>query len=382
MSRTLVYFGHVPAQGAGSGIIVYRHLRRFQENGWTVRVVADWGQSTECCDQHGWPVMTLSHRKPHWPPFQPDNRLSRRLRTWLWAGEVRSWLGTAKPDAVCTYLSAFSDTLSLAAVGFARRYGLPLATIVHDDTRCFAKNEDEGRRGHARRQWILERSTKGWFASPALARTFRLKDSIVGLLPPIPEGGGIPARVRERREDTPLLVYAGSHWAQQIPLLCDLAPVVKAGGGSLLAVMKNESGVADTLQAGGVAWRAPFPKNTDALAFFREHAAAMVVSYSRESGEMPWARTSFPSKLIEYCHLGLPLMIVAQEDTAVVQWARARRFPDVFLPGDTDGIRTFVERLKDPAFRESRAELALGFARGEFDPVRIQNELEQSLGGT
>jgi hypothetical protein len=381
MKRTLVYFGHVPAEGAGSAIIVYRHLKRFKANDWDVRVVADWGQSDEYCREHGWPVLTLSHRKKYWPPFNPDNPISRALRAWLWAGEVREWLGNTQPHAVFTYLSAFSDTLSIAAAGFARRYGLPLATIVHDDCRCFTPLAEEGNKAHRRRQWILEKSTKGWFASPALAACFQLPQDKVALLPPIPEGAvaADADAFKPESDGSALLIYAGNYWPPQIPVLVDLAPVVKQGGGRLLAILKEKPETVATLRAGGVEWRAPYPKNTEALDYFREHASAMVVSYARTSDDMPWTRTSFPSKLIEYCHLGLPLVVIAPEDTAVVQWARSRNFPDVFLPSDHAGIREYVTRLRDPEFRRQRAKISLSFARGEFNPETIQKQLESSL---
>ncbi|MGC4071983.1 MAG: glycosyltransferase [Nibricoccus sp.] len=386
--RTLVYFGHVPAEGAGSAIIVYRHLRRFAEAGWDVRVVADWGQTDEWCRKHGWPVLELSHRKKFWPPFNPDRPLSRAFRAWLWAGEARSWLGSTKPDAVFTYLSAFSDTLSLAAVGFARRYKLPLATIIHDDARDFVKSADEGTRAHARRQWIVENSTKAWFASPGLAACFTLDPKIVGVLPPIPEGVASAAATdpapasapgSQLSESTPLLVYAGNYWPPQLPVLAELSATIREAGGTLLAVLKENPEHVSFLRAHHVDWRAPFPKNTEALDYYRDHASAMVVSYARTSDDMPWTRTSFPSKLIEYCHLGLPLVIIAPEDTAIVQWARARNFPDVFAPSDSAGIARYTTQLRDPSFRRDRAALSLSFARGEFNPVTIQQQLVKSL---
>ena len=38
-----------------------------------------------------------------------------------------------------------------------------------------------------------------------------------------------------------------------------------------------------------------------------------------------------------------------------------------------------VARLQDPAFRRHRAEISLSFARGEFDPAVIQQQLSDSL---
>lgn len=381
--RTLVYFGHVPAEGAGSAIIVYRHLQRFATAGWKVYVVADWGQQhlLSTCLAHDWPTMTLSHRRRFWPPFNPDRGLSRACRAWLWGGEVRAWLGSTTPTAAFTYLSAFSDMLSIAAVGFARRYRLPLATIVHDDARDFLKTPAEGRRAHTRRQWIVGHSTKAWFASPRLAENFRLDPSIAGVLPPIPEGAAAAPLPDPAAHPVaaPLLIYAGNYWPPQLPVLAALARTIAQAGGRFLTVLKENPEHLVYLAQHGVAHRPPFARNTEALDFFRTQAAAMVVSYAQTSDDMPWTRTSFPSKLIEYCHLGLPLVIVAPEDTAIVRWARERAFPDVFAPSDLAGFAGYVARLQDPAFRRHRAERSLSFARGEFDPVSIQQKLSDSL---
>lgn len=384
MSRppTLVYFGHVPLEGAGSAIIVLRHLQRFAAGGWEVRVVPDWGQDDSVCRAAGWPVQPLPHRRSWWPPFHHDHGFSRHVRAWLWAGETHAALGGAKVDGVLTYLSAFSDTLSIAAVGFARRYRLPLATLVHDDARCFTKDPTEAALAHRRRQWILEHSTIGWFASRELAACYELRPAQIGVLPPIPEG--VAASSENRRPDPgnaamPLLIYAGNYWPPQLPTLAVVGQAARQAGGRLLAVLKENPADVAFLRRQEIEWRAPWPRNTEALDYYREHATALVVSYAPTSDEMPWTRTSFPSKLIEYCHLGLPIVIVAPEDTAVVRWARARNFPDVFAPDDAAGIAGYVARLRDPAFCRERATLSRSYATGEFDPVAIQRRLTESL---
>lgn len=384
MSRppTLVYFGHVPLEGAGSAIIVLRHLRRFAAEGWDVRVVPDWGQDDSLCRAANWPVQQLTHRKPWWPPFNHDHSFSRHLRAWLWAGETHAWLKGAKVDGVLTYLSAFSDTLSIAAVGFARRYRLPLATLVHDDARCFAKDPAEAALAHRRRQWIVQHSTTAWFASPELAACYDLPPQQIGVLPPIPEGVAAAmedGRSTAAKSGSPLLIYAGNYWPPQLPTLAAIGKATRTAGGRLLAVIKENPAHVGFLREQEIEWRAPWPRNTEALDYYRTHGAAMVVSYAPTSDEMPWTRTSFPSKLIEYCHLGLPVVIVAPEDTAVVRWARARNFPDVFAPDDAAGLASYVARLRDPAFCRERAGLSRTYATGEFDPVAIQRQLTESL---
>jgi len=381
--RVVLYFGHVPLEGAGSAIIVLRHLRRFAADGWGVRIVADWGQDHSVCRDAGWPTFELSHRQPWWPPFNANLPVSRRFRAWLWAGETRAWLRGSKVDGVLTYLSAFSDTLSIAAVGYARRYGLPLVTLVHDDVRCFAATGAEAERAHRRREWIVRHSTKAWFASPELAACYRLPAGMAGVLPPIPEGSSAAADPSVwaigQEGMGPLLVYAGNYWPPQLPTFAHIAAAARQGGGRFLAVLKENVEHVSYLRAHGVDWLPPWRLNTEALNYYRTHAAALVVSYGPTSAEMPWTRTSFPSKLIEYCHLGLPIVIVSAQDTAVARWARARNFPDVFAPDDAGGLAAYVSRLHDPGFRRERSALALTFARAEFDPIGIHNRLEASL---
>lgn len=380
-ARTLLYFGYSPAEGAGSAIIVYRHLLRFAADGWLVRIVADFGQSEAVGRQHDWPVMTLLHRKKWWPPFNPNSPLSRAFRAWLWAGEVDSRLDGIRPSGVLTYLSAFSDTLSIAAAGYASRYRIPMAVLVHDDSRCFVESAEFGQRAHARRQWILQRSTKSWFASPELANCFRLPSHCAGVLPPIPEGRGqsVASWHSSSMFASPLLIYAGNYWPPQIASFARLSAATRLGGGRFLAILKENPEDVARLREFGVEWRAPFEGNMEALDYLRTHAASLVVSYSERTDEMPWTRTSFPSKLIEYCHLGVPIVIVAPSDAAVVRWARDRAFPDVFAPDDLAGFTNYVMRLRSPDFRRERADVARSFADGEFAAEPIHRKLEASL---
>lgn len=366
--------------------MVYRHLKRFADDGWRIFIVADWGQDAlwPFSLSQAWRVATLSHRRFFWPPFKQNSRLSRTLRAWLWGGEVRRLLGqSSRVGGALTYLSGFSDTLSIAAAGFAGRYGLPLATIVHDDARCFQPSADAAVAAHARRQWVVERSHKTWFASPELAACFRLPATDAGVLPPIPQGTFEHPAPQHRDGSSsiakPLLIYAGFYWRQQISLLGKLARTAISAGGQLLAVVDQRVEYADEFSRLGVETRSPFEVNADALDYFRSQATAMVVSYCEDSGDMPWTRTSFPSKLIEYSHLHLPLVIVASADTAVVRWARRSGFPDVFEPGDVEGFARYVDRLKEPDFRESRSKISLALSHGEFCPRRIHDALASTF---
>ena len=366
-------------EGAGSAIIVLRHLRRLAANGWAIRVVADWGQDLATCEQEGWPVFHLTHRKPWWPPYHADNRLLRFTREWLWAGECHQFLDGRRPDAVFTYLSAFTDFMSRVALAYSRRFGVPLSLIAHDDPACFSKSAEAGAKLRARYQEIVGRSHRNWFASPQLASIYDLPGEKQFTLPPIPDGFRAAPDWQPKFARSPLVVYAGNFWPAQLPLLARIGREVSSSGGQLMLLVKKTPEVEALCRTEPILWHEPFRENREALRFLAENAAGLLVAYAESSESMPWIRTSFPSKLIEYTHLGLPILILAPPESAVTSWAREREAID-YADTQTDGaVAAFVESLKHEADWRAKAAIPRRFAETEFDPERIHRAFEAGL---
>ena len=377
--RSLVYFGHAPMEGAGSAIIVFRHLRRLAAKGWRITVVSDWGQELKYCEQEGWPVFHLTHRKPWWPPYHPANPLLRAIRHWLWAGECDRFLKGVRPDAVFTYLSAFTGFMSQIALAYSSRYRLPLSLIAHDDPACFAETPEAGLEMRWRYQAIVGRAHRNWFASPELAAIYDLPDSRRTTLPPIPDGFEASPDWKPEFAASPLVVYAGNYWPAQLPLLARMARETAASGGRLMLLVKMSAEVEALCREEPVIWHEPFRENREALAFLAENAAGLLVSYAESSDAMPWIRSSFPSKLIEYTHLSLPILIYAPADSAVAGWAREREFTDYATPQTPNAVSGFVESLKCRETWTRKAAFSRKFAATEFDPLRIQDAFEAGL---
>ena len=366
-------------EGAGSAIIVFRHLRRLSMEGWRISIISDWGQELEYCKRERWPVFHLTHRKPWWPPYNQASPLLRRVRHWLWAGECARFLSGVRPNAVFTYLSAFTDFMSQVALAYSSRYRVPLSVITHDDPACFAKSPADGVEMRRRYQGIVEHAHQNWFASPQLAGIYDLPPARRSTLPPIPEGYDASPVWKSEFAASPLLVYAGNYWPAQIPLLARIGRETAAAGGRLMLVVKSSPEVEALCREESVLWLEPFRENREALCFLAENAAGLIVSYSETSDSMPWIRTSFPSKLIEYAHLGLPIMIYAPGDSAVANWATERNFPDYATPQTPGAIGGFVESLKNGDAWRRKAAISKTFAATEFDPNRIQEAFEAGL---
>jgi len=375
----IVYFGQTPDLGTGSPITILRHLQRLTAHGWKVSIVGESGQSSQTRDAEGWPFFHLSLRKPWWPPFRPENRLLRKIRMHLWAGECAAFFAHP-PQAILTYLSLHSELHSEVAAHYALQCGAPLSVIVHDYPPDFPSFQQEKVKTVLRRQhWILNNAQHVWFVSPELAAKYDIPNHKKNVLMPMPEGCATPARWKPEIARKPLIVYAGHSYPVQIPVFRKLGRAIDEAGGRLLILSRKTPEIEELCRTEPVESRDLFPTNREALDFVSSTAAALLVSYSETLEEMPWTATSFPSKFVEFSHTGLPTLIVAPERSSIGNWARVRNYPDFFEATQLDSVRAFVEDLKNEAAWSKKSALVTRFAQTEFNPSVIEAQLESKL---
>ena len=377
----IVYFGQTPGQGTGSPITLLRHLRRLAQKGREVAIVGERG--TFLNEPEAWPLFQLSLRKAWWwPPFRPDSPLLRSIRMRLWARECAGFFPTP-PQAIITYLSLHSELHSEVAAHYARLCGAPLTVIVHDYPPDFPGFQKQNAPALLRRQnWILAQAQQTWFVSPELADQYDIAEKKKRVLMPIPEGCATPVCWNPDFARRPVIVYAGHIYPAQMPLFSQLARTIDEAGGKLLLLSKKTPEMEKLCRREPVESQDLFPTNREALDFVSSRAAALLVSYSESTEDMPWITTSFPSKLVEFAHTGLPTLIVAPEQSAITRWAQKRNYPDSLTPDRLDGVRAFVEALKNRASWSEKSERVTRLAQTEFNPDVIQQSLESNLTGS
>lgn len=281
-----------------------------------------------------------------------------------------------RPDALITYLSAYSDTLSQVAAAYARRSGIPLTTLVHDDCDVIPHKQPHLRKHRFR--WVLEASRQNWFVSPELAQAYGFNGNEHEVLPPIPEG--LQVEVPNRVPSRPLrAVYAGyAHDAQAL----ELARLAKwfAARDVKLTVLAAKTALLEKLAADGeLDWRPLIPGNREALHWLRENADFLLVSYPPDTSQQPWVRSSFPSKFVEYLHLALPVLVTAPEDSAIWRWCQRHGWTSVFHPLDEVSIEGFLRDIGDEIGWRRRCAESLRFARQHFNAESIHARLEDNL---
>lgn len=375
----LTYIGQAPTEGTGSPVILLRHLQRFSKSGWKISIFAERGQDVSACVQAGWTVHTLPLRRKWWPPYREDRPLSRFARTWLLARECLRAQRNQQPDAILGYLAAHSDFYPEIAAHLAHQSRVPLTLLIHDDAAAFPGNAAGKSRQRKRHDWILRQARRRCFVSPELADAYDAPAAGRYVLPPIPEGWSGKAGWQDEFAVKPRVYYAGYIWPAQFSLLGKIARILDSNGVRLTLLTRETPELKTFLADAPADHIPPFGTNREALAHLSRSAAGILVAYTESVAQMPWISTSFPSKLIEYLHLGLPSAIVAPTESSVGKWAARSAYPDFFSPEQLESIAIWAADLRDAGKWKARAAASKNLAHEQFSPEKIHAMLESQL---
>jgi hypothetical protein len=108
---------------------------------------------------------------------------------------------------------------------------------------------------------------------------------------------------------------------------------------------------------------------------------AMLLPYAFEGPMTRVYRTHFPTKLSEYCWVGMPMLLVGPNDATGVRWGQ--RHPEAALTAtspEPSVLAPLLERLRaDGALRAALARGGVAAARTEFEPLRIRQQFVSLL---
>lgn len=369
----------VPRDAPGSPVVLWRHLARFEEEGWRVRVAAATvGRAPSSGEP--WGLIACPPRRWWWLPHRSAVPGSLAVRAALQARQIVAALQGDVPDIVLTTLSPEYSTVAAAV---ARRLVRPLAVVVHDQPELWESVVvDPAYQQRVKRQVraVLAQAARVYPVTPALAEVYGA-DVVAKSCPllPIP-AGGVPALAEwSPRYARPHVVHAGSLHPFQRPNLEAVARALEPVGGRLTVISHHDTTPFEALARAlpHVTLRPAFPSSKDVLAFCAAEASALLVSYSFH--DQPWAATSFPSKMVEFAHLGLPQLLVAPPRAAVSVWAREQGWTSYVETLDADALAAEVAALATPGGWARRADDSRHAAVGPFDPEMIHASLAESL---
>jgi hypothetical protein len=100
----------------------------------------------------------------------------------------------------------------------------------------------------------------------------------------------------------------------------------------------------------------------------------VLLPYAFEGQMMRVYRTHFPTKLSEYCWLGMPMVIIGPEDATGVRWGRHHSEAALTATNPSPAVLgPMLEQLReDGEMRTRMASEGAAIARTDFDPIRIR----------
>jgi hypothetical protein len=366
-----------PAPLSGGAVIIYRHLHRLVQEGWRVTVAAPAPAFQPLPDDHGFELRALP-KKIWWPPARPAWPRTQWLRARLWANAIRrdSTWAEPSPEVVLTVLWGHA---SFTAAQLAKAWRAPLAVIVHDLFRETALPPHLANDGDKLMRAVLCGAARVWPVSDEMFDQIRLlcPPGVLRTLAPvaaqnIAPAGGWPARFRA----APVIAHAGALHAHHVDYLAAVARAVAKYGGSLLVLASADNPALEQLRATGAPFRHQpfFATSAEALRFLAAEASALTIMYPLDPKFYRFPPTGFPSRLIEFSHLGLPILIAAPPNNPVNRWARFHAWPLVLDRGDWTALDPLVGDLANAARWSELSTRMRAIAAEACDPEKTHRQ--------
>lgn len=369
----------VPQPTIAGSVVLWRHFERLRLAHSDVRLRVF--TNVVATESQPWDLISL--RRNAIVERLTRTRVSKLAHAWTQYGwstdysRLRVAVDDFDPDVV---LTVAHGELFHAAAKIARQMGLPLATIYHDwwpdmtpvSLRCRNWVEHEFRR-------VAAQSDVNFCVSRGMMERLNVSNS--KLLYPIP-GKRKKSQfevARASQQEKPKIGYCGNLGQEYGRMILELCVLLESAdeiefrfsGGS------RDWGEIDIARAGArdlgmldVAHYERFMLSSDVL---------LVIMSFREADKIR-SSTSFPSKILEYCQAGRPILVWGPSYSSAVQWARETGGGAIVESRDPVMVlRKMREIVNDPCQGQQMAEASRRAATEEFDPDRIHRGFEDAL---
>jgi len=294
---------------------------------------------------------------------------------------LHNTIARQSPDAIMTVAYG---TLYPIALRLAQHFKLPLITFFHDWFPDMAWVPG-GLRPYLDRQFrhLYRHSDVAFCVSEGMRQALGAHPN-AWVLPPIP--GAVARSPRSSSSDpqtasTFRFIYAGNLSDCYGPMLRQLGQATKRVEGLQMRMVGRSPDwpLAQTqafLEAGiygGFLSR-------DALQQELEIADALLVVMSFEPHHDRRTKTSFPSKILEYCQFCKPLIIWGPAHCTAVQWGYQQDAAWVITnPNPEEALRSIQQLAADPEAQKQLGNRAKTLATTLFNPADIQQKFMDAL---
>lgn len=371
----------IPHNGYGSFIIFYRHLLKLKANGYKIFLIVPEYQNFESSyyfndiNNH-FNILKVPFNKWWYPPYRYRNILLRYIRFLLIYNIIKKDLINNPPDFIISYF--YGNFLNGFAVFLKKIFNCKIGTFLHDDKSLL--NLDYNKKLKRYDQYICKNASVIWTVSKKLKIENCDKKHI--LLYPIPKGDISIIEHNNSILSTGKLIvgFSGSIYESYFRLFQILARVLNRINGELHIITTNVQEAEKELYGyNNIKFIKSFKYNADAMDYLKNNCSILFCGYPDTIKEMPWIVSSFPSKFVEYTHLGLPIILSGPKGTALSDWVEENKWLLYTNEINEDTITELLTNLKVPDFWLKMALQSKRTAIGIFNADKIHNIFEDSI---
>jgi len=361
----------------GGSVVIYRHLKRFKDDGHHVVVI--YLNSLNVNGQNLSDFEYLCFGKKLWyPPIRKNTPLLTKLRINFTFNHLNNLFKFN--DETDIVLSVFGEVSNLILLKLKKYTKVPYYLFFHDDY-VFNKFAAKNFLTNADAIKVLKNSDFTFSVSDQL--TTLLEENGVSntvTLYPIPHGYNSTTEDCEKQIiDKPKLLTSGTTGLIHFDILKQIGKASKVADATFYCISQLEHEYYLELSEGGVIPQPIFPDAVQLFEFIKKNIDILVVFYSFDAEIEPRLLTSFPSKFIEYCHLGLPVLIIAPPESSIGNWAKQNNWLSYVGTDDVEQISLEITKLKELNYWKKCQRQSLEFARGIFNPELIHGQLTKHL---
>jgi hypothetical protein len=361
------------SNATGGSIVLYRHLKRFEQEGYEVIFI-----NCSPVNKGNSNFRQINLEKKFWhPPLRKVTPMLTRIRTRLQAKSLIQTFNFTKGDIL---IGLLEDYVSYLIYFLAKQVNIPYYLFFHDDN-IFNRYFEENILTRRKISKIIENCRYFFVVSEPMKEIISLHGGQnVSVIYPIPDGAFIANRKRIKSEKFTFAVSGMLLPYFFEKTVAKINEAIEETDTNLILIGSFNRDYKNSLQhASKISIYERFVKLYDLFKFLVEETDVIIVFYSSDTDEEIRSRYSFPSRFVEFCHLGIPILIIAPESAAISKWAIKNSWLSYVNNETKTDLVDIINKLKNPDFRLACIKQCRYFAKNTFNPVLIHNRLKLAI---
>jgi hypothetical protein len=379
LNKNILYIGDtLPHNGIASAVLVYRHLLRLEQEGYKINIIADENLSHGKVCPKTWNVNILPTRKFWYPPYKSYGILkwTRYLILYL---SCRRFLKEVNPLTIIGFMDdVFYSGLSAF---IANRTQTPCFVFYHDRTERLRFHNDPFMQAvtFKHNSYIINKALKVWTVSPELTYQSTAWETKFKIVPPIPEPIIQKAKWKPSFQQQPVIGYAGSLYNECLEIVVAIGSQLENLGGNLMLMSVQDSNVAFVK---GIAQKTEIvaTRTTNhACEYMIANTSAFIVAYPEKMDSMPWIDSCFPSKFTQFLQTGLPVLVLAPQESAIGKWCLKNKWLSYSSNYSESGVNSLSKLITKEEYWKQLSNQSIFFSKTDFDAEHIQSLISEDI---